>query len=262
MAKRKDRGRPIVLAIAGWDPSSGAGITADIKTIAAHGCYGVTSITALTVQSTRGVKRVDAIEGRQITETLEELATDLEISAVKIGMLGSAEAARSIAAFLKRHQPEIVVLDPIIRSSSGADLVSKEAFQILKGRILAQATVITPNLSEAAALTGMEVNNPVQMRAAASCLQHMGAKHVIITGGHLSSPVDLVFPCGGEPVFIEGEKITTNSTHGTGCAFSTSVACSLAKGKSLLQAARLAKQFVEVALRKAPRIGTGIGPVI
>src|SRR5207245_964567 len=111
---------------AGFDPSSGAGITADIKTIAANGCYGVSCITALTVQSTRGVQRVEGIEGHIITETLEELASDLNIAAVKIGMLGSAEAARSVAAFLKRHRPSRVVLDPILRSSSGAELLSRD----------------------------------------------------------------------------------------------------------------------------------------
>jgi len=151
MTQRTQKFRPIVLSIAGYDPSSGAGITADVKTIAAHGCYGVTCITALTVQSTRGVKRVDAIEGRVITETLEELINDLDIAAVKIGMLGSAEAARAVAAFLKRHRLRHVVLDPVIRSSSGAELLSKEALLILKDRLLSMVSVITPNLDEAAA---------------------------------------------------------------------------------------------------------------
>src|SRR5579871_3984818 len=117
---------PVVLTIAGFDPSSGAGITADIKTITAHGCYGVTCITALPVQSTRSVKRVEPVQGRVIAETLEHLADDLNIAAVKIGMLGSADAAKAVAAFLKRHSPKVVVLDPIIRSSSGADLISKD----------------------------------------------------------------------------------------------------------------------------------------
>ena len=117
---------PVVLSIAGHDPSSGAGITADIKTIAAHGCYGVTCITALTVQSTRGVKRMDPVEGRIITEALEQLMDDLEVAAIKIGMLGSAEAAKCVAAFLKRYSIRHVVLDPFIRSSSGAELISRD----------------------------------------------------------------------------------------------------------------------------------------
>src|ERR1051325_1322024 len=136
---------PVVLSIAGHDPSSGAGITADIKTIAAHGCYGVTCITALTVQSTRGVKRVDPIEGRIITETLAQLMDDLDIAGVKIGMLGSAEAAKSVAAFLKRYSIGHIVLDPIIRSSSGAELISRDGLDVMKYRILSRARVIAHN---------------------------------------------------------------------------------------------------------------------
>src|SRR5947207_7574682 len=142
---------PVVLTVAGFDPSSGAGVTADIKTIAAHGCYGVTCVTALTVQSSRGVRRVDPIEGRVISETLEQLMDDLDIAAVKIGMLGSAEAVKSVAAFLKRYPLRPVVLDPIITSSSGTELISRDGLQVLKERILARACVITPNMDEAAA---------------------------------------------------------------------------------------------------------------
>jgi len=262
MANQKSQHRPIVLSIAGYDPSSGAGITADIKTITALGCYGVSCITALTVQSTRGVSRVDPVEGRIITETLEELATDLNISAVKIGMLGSAEGARAVAAFLKRHQPRCVVLDPVLKSSSGADLISKDGFEILKKRLLVLANVITPNLQEAAVLAEMEVNSPEQMTAAAHRLQRMGVQNVVITGGHLNVPLDLVATRERPFTILEGEKIRSSSTHGTGCAFSTSLACNLAKGKSLLSAVRTAKRYVESALQKPNLIGTGIGPVI
>src|SRR4051812_25752812 len=145
MIQRKKRQPRVILSIAGYDPSSGAGITADIKTIAAHGCYGVTCITALTVQSTRGVARVEPVEGRIISETLQALMDDLEIAAIKIGMLGSAEAARSVAACLKRHPVRHIVLDPVMKSSSGAELISKDGLKILQERILPQAYVITPN---------------------------------------------------------------------------------------------------------------------
>lgn len=262
MARAKVTYRPVILSIAGYDPSSGAGITADIKTMAAHDCYGVTCITALTVQSTRGVKRVDPVEGRIITETLEELSTDVDIAAVKIGMLGAVEAARAVAAFLKRQQPRIVVLDPIVKSSSGADLISPEAFELLKDRLLPNATVVTPNTVEAAALTGLEVNTPEQMTAAAQRLQQMGARSVVITGGHLDAPIDLVAPRGRPFTTIEGKKVASPSTHGTGCAFSTSMACNLAKGKSMLEAAQAAKRYVESALAKPWLVGTGVGPVV
>ena len=262
MAHRKKSRPPVVLSIAGHDPSSGAGITADIKTIAAHGCYGVTCITALTVQSTRGVARVEPVKGKTITGTLENLADDLAIAAVKIGMLGSAEAAQAVAAFLEHHSIANVVLDPIIKSSSGADLISQEGLQILKTRLLSQAHVITPNIDEAAALTGNAITNPGEMEEAALRLQKLGAHDVIITGGHLDPPHDLVCRAGQKPTLLKGRKIQSRSTHGTGCAFSTALACELALGRDLLQAAKAAKRFVEAALRRAPAIGKGIGPVL
>jgi hydroxymethylpyrimidine/phosphomethylpyrimidine kinase len=253
---------PVVLSIGGHDPSSGAGITADIKTIAAHGCYGVTCITALTVQSTRGVNRVDPVEGRIITETLENLMDDMEVSAVKIGMLGSAEAAKSVAAFLKRYYLRHVVLDPIIRSSSGAELVAREGLQVIKDRMLARVAVITPNIDEAAALTGLTVTTMEEMQLAASRLHEMGVRNVIVTGGHLDPPNDLVSREDRGFTMLEGAKISGDSTHGTGCAFSTALACSLAKGSDLLAAARAAKHYVENAMRKSLLIGKGAGPVV
>jgi hydroxymethylpyrimidine/phosphomethylpyrimidine kinase len=263
MAHKKTQQQPVVLSIAGYDPSSGAGVTADIKTIAAHGCYGVTCITALTVQSTQGVKRVDPVEGRIITETLETLMDDLDIAAVKIGMLGSAEAAKAVAAFFRRHPMQRVVLDPIVRSSSGAELISKEGMQVLKDRILAQAYVITPNIEEAATLTGLNVNDPGDMVPAAMRLHAMGARNVIITGGHLDVPLDFVSAeMGKRVVLLKGHKIAGRSTHGTGCAFATALACRLALGKELTAAARAAKHFVESALQGARSMGKGIGPVL
>lgn len=260
MAHKKKR-PPVILSIAGYDPSSGAGITADIKTIAAHGCYGVSCITALTVQSTCGVQRVEPVSGKLITETLEHLTDDLDIAAVKIGMLGSAEAAKAVADFLKRHSPKLVVLDPIIRSSSGAELISKTGLQVLKKNILPLVHVITPNIDEAAALTGFTVADLDEMRAAAMRLHEFGAENVIVTGGHLNPPNDLVSH-EGKITILKGRKISSQSTHGTGCAFSTALACNLALGKDILSAAKEAKKFVSTALRKAPNIGKGTGPIL
>ncbi len=263
MATNKTKQRPVILSIAGYDPSSGAGITADIKTIAMHGCYGVTCITALTVQSTQGVKCIDAVEGRIITEMLEELMNDLDIVAVKIGMLASAEAAKAVAAFLRRYPMRRTVLDPILKSSSGAEMISKEGLQVLKDRILAQAFVITPNIEEAAALTGLKISNLDDMGPVATRLHAMGARNVIITGGHLDVPVDFVSVEMGKRVnLLKGRKIPGHSTHGTGCAFSTALTCNLALGKELMEAARAAKRFVESALKGARSLGKGIGPVI
>ena len=261
MPNKKKKQLPVVLSIAGYDPSSGAGITADVKTIAAHDCYGVTCITALTVQSTRGVKHVEPVEGRVISETLEQLIDDVNIAAVRIGMLGSAEAAKAVAAFLKRYALRCVVLDPIIRSSSGANLISRDGLQILKQRILKHVDVITPNLDEAAALTGMSLTTLDDMKLAALRLREMGVRNVIITGGHIDPPHDLLSHAKKITV-LKGRKIQTRSTHGTGCAFSTALACNLAMGKNLLTSAKAAKRFVETSLRKAPAIGKGIGPII
>lgn len=254
---------PVVLSIAGHDPSSGAGITADIKTIAAHKCYGVTCITALTVQSTRGVKGVEPVEGRVISDILEELNSDFEIAAIKIGMLGSAEAARAVAAFLKRNQPRNVVLDPVIKSSSGADLISTEGLQIVKQRLLAMAQVITPNAAEAAVLTGQSTHTPEEIEAAAWQLRRMGARNAIITGGHFDPPLDtLSLESQQKAITLTGDKILSRSTHGTGCAFSTALACRMALGKNVLESAKHAKSYVESALKRAPSLGRGIGPVV
>src|SRR5258707_8931297 len=138
--------RSVVLSIAGYDPSSGAGITADIKTIAAHGCYGITCITALTVQSTRGVRRVVPVSGKIIADILNELAADFEIAAVKIGMLASADAVRAVAAFLKRHRFRAVALDPVLLSSSGARLLSRNGVKAMREKLLKLADIITPNI--------------------------------------------------------------------------------------------------------------------
>ncbi len=258
MTEQRKRRLPVVLSIAGHDPSSGAGVTADIKTATAHGCYGVTCITALTVQSSRGVARVEPVKGKVITETLERLIDDLDIAAVKIGMLGSEDAAKAVARFLQRHSLKNVVVDPIIKSSSGADLITKAGLRVLRAQILPRAHVITPNIDEAAALTGLPVTNHDEMQAAAVRLQKLGARNVIITGGHRNPPHDLVCRAGKPAVFLTGKKNHTRSTHGTGCAFSTALACQLALGHDLLQSAKAAKRFVEAALKKPPGIGSGI----
>ena len=183
---------PVVLSIAGFDPSSGAGVTADIKTIAAHGCYGVACVSALTVQSTAGVRRVDPIAADLLSETLEELASDLEISAVRIGMLGSAKVVWAVADFLAKHRLRNVVLDPILRSSSGATLLAPAGASLLAEKLIPLATVVTPNVDEASALTGLAVTNLEQMRAAAHKLHELGASSVVITGGHLDKAIDLL----------------------------------------------------------------------
>jgi hydroxymethylpyrimidine/phosphomethylpyrimidine kinase len=263
---------PVVLTIAGFDPSSGAGVTADIKTIAAHGCYGVACITAITVQSTAGVRRVEALDPALLTETLEELASDIPIAAVHIGMLGGAKVVKAVAEFLGQRSGKAgsakklpnVVLDPILKSSSGADLLDALGTRLLIEKLIPLADVITPNVDEAAVLTGLKVTDLDEMRAAAARLHQMGSAAVVITGGHLEKATDLLSFAtkrGFEEEVFKAERQRSNSTHGTGCAFATAMSCHLALDRGLAEAALLAKTYVTAAIAAGHPLGRGTGPV-
>jgi len=262
---------PVVLTIAGFDPSSGAGVTADIKTIAAHGCYGVACITAMTVQSTAGVHRVEAVDPTLVTETLQELAMDIPIAAVHIGMLGTGKVVKAVVEFLsqpgKAGSPSKfpnVVLDPILRSSSGADLLDAAGIRLLIDKLLPLADVITPNVDEAAILTGLKVTDLEEMRAAAAKLHQMGSAAVVITGGHLEKAIDLLSfttKSGVQQEVFKAERQRSNSTHGTGCAFATAMACHLALDRGLAEATLLAKTYVTAAIAAGHPLGRGTGPV-
>jgi hydroxymethylpyrimidine/phosphomethylpyrimidine kinase len=262
---------PVVLTIAGFDPSSGAGVTADIKTIAAHGCYGVAAITAMTVQSTAGVKRVEPIDPQLLTESLEELDSDLDIAAVHIGMLGSAKIAKAVGDFLagsasqrgKNRLPNIV-LDPILKSSSGTDLLDSAGTRILIDRLIPLADVITPNADEAFALTGIKIKDVEDMKAAAGKLHEMGASAAVVTGGDLEKAIDLLSfktKRGLEQEVFKAERQRSKSTHGTGCAFATGMACHLALDRGLAEATLLAKTYVTAAISYGQPLGKGTGPV-
>lgn len=255
---------PVVLTIAGFDPSSGAGVTADIKTMAAHGCYGLACITAMTVQSTQGVQRLEVLSPCLITETLEALVSDMEIAAVHVGMLGNAQAARAVVDFLKKHRLPHLVVDPVLRSSSGAVLLDDSGSQVLITELMPLAEVITPNAEEAAAMTGLPVTNFDEGTAAAMKLIAMGAVAVVITGGHLDPVVDLLSFSSNGRIYHEefrSEHLRSNATHGTGCAFSTALACNLALRKGLSDSVRAAKTYVTGAIAHAQRVGQGVGPV-
>jgi hydroxymethylpyrimidine/phosphomethylpyrimidine kinase len=264
---------PVVLTIAGFDPSSGAGVTADIKTIAAHGCYGVACITAITVQSTAGVKRVEAVDPALVAEILQELASDVDISAVHLGMLGSARVVRAVTDFLAGNsvaagpgQPRLpnIVLDPILKSSSGADLLDASGTKLLIEKLVPLADVITPNVDEAAILTGLRVTNLDEMRVAAVKLHEMGSAAIVITGGHLDKAIDLLSfrtKRGIQQEVFKAERQRSNSTHGTGCAFSTAMACHLALDRGIAEAALLAKTYVTAAIAAGHPLGRGTAPV-
>jgi len=254
---------PVVLTIAGFDPSSGAGVTADIKTFAAHGCYGVACITAITVQTTVGVHSVDPVAATTVRHTLAELASDVPIAGLRIGMLGTCEVLDAVSEFLTLPGLTNIVLDPVIMSSSGKQLLERAGVEKLK-TLFPRVTVITPNVDEAAALTGMPVSNLDQMKAAARKLHEMGAENVVITGGHLDKPIDLLSVAnsnGVEQTQFASDRVRSNSTHGTGCAFAAAVTANLALGRQLHYSIVLAKAFVTKAIARAYPVGKGTGPL-
>ena len=263
---------PVVLSIAGYDPSSGAGVTADIKTAAAQGCYAVTCITALTVQSSQGVSEVQPLDPDLVRRTLAVLAEDLDIAAVRVGMLGSAEVGAAVASMLKKLKLRNIVVDPVLRSSSGAALLDESGPLVLRGELLPLADVITPNVDEAAVLTGSNTA-PADapwgdllpwLRTTAAQFRNLGGRAVVITGGHLRDANDyLSYVKNGtvrEKIF-PGVHLESRSTHGTGCAFATSIACQLALGRELPEAVRAAKDYVQKAIESAYPVGKGIGPI-
>ncbi len=267
---------PVILSIAGYDPSSGAGVTADVKTAAAHGCFAITSITAVTVQTTEGVRKVQPLDPELVSQTLFELAADMEIAAVRIGMLGSGAVAEEVATFLEAVRPPNVVLDPIFVSSSGARLFDVDPAELLKSdvlldfRLLGMADVITPNAAEATYLSGHRVTSVESAREAARRLLEPGVRgraprHVVVTGGHLPENTDLLAWKDSDGAVREelfpGDRIESNATHGTGCAFATAIACNLALGKTVVEAVRAAKEYVRRAIAEAYPLGHGKGPM-
>lgn len=255
----------VVWTIAGFDPSSGAGISADLMTFAAHGLFGCSAITALTVQSTLGVLATEAVKPEWLAQTLEHLQADLPPLGIKIGMLGSAENAMVVAAFLQRiakvgNTP--VVLDPVLRSSSGRDLLPSSAVHALRQELLPLVDFITPNWAELATLTDRSISNLPEAESAARTLMFtLPRLHVVVTGGDQRHPIDLlVIPAGGTTELL-GTPISTNATHGTGCAFSTALLSQLVRNLKPDDACRAAKLFVEGAMRQAPGLGGGKGPL-
>lgn len=251
---------PVVLSIAGFDPSAGAGIAADLKTFAAHNCYGVAAITALTVQNTQGVTAVYPIEPSVMKESIQALLADGNVKAVKIGMLANEANAEVVREILDENSSLPSVLDPVFRSSSGAELLDAAGLDFLRQHLLSRVAVVTPNIVEAAVLTGLKVDNPENMKAAAHRLVEMGARAAVVTGGHLDKAIDVFFD-GSEFEAFVGDRLKPNNTHGSGCTFSSAVAANLALGRQLRDAVVLAKAFVTEAIRKAFPIGPGRVPL-
>lgn len=258
------RPAPIALTIAGFDPSAGAGVTADLKIFAAHRLYGVAAITALTVQSTQGVRRVEPVSPEILRQTLHCLAEDFTLSGIKIGMLATEAVVEGVAQFLAKSDVPAarIVLDPVFRSSSGHTLLSGPGIQRLKSDLLPQVGWITPNTDELAILSETPVpNRDAIPEAAARLAQQHPDLNIVVTGGHLDPPDDFLRTADGTTHWLPGQRIRTTTTHGTGCAFSSALLSHLIAGNPPLQAAANAKKYVREAMQAAKPIGKGRGPL-
>jgi hydroxymethylpyrimidine/phosphomethylpyrimidine kinase len=260
MNQSNNAGWPVVLSVAGFDPSGGAGIVADLKTYAAHNCYGVAAITALTVQNTQGVSSVHPVEPPVLKKSILSLLSDGRVKALKIGMLGNEANAAVVGEILKSNPDIPSVLDPIVKSSSGVNLLDASGTAYLRKQLLSRVTVVTPNLAEAAVLSGIPVDTIESMKGAARKLVEMGARAVVVTGGHLEKPIDVFFD-GETMEAFDSDRVKPDNTHGTGCTFSSAVAANLALGRQLRDAVVLAKAYVVEAIRQAFTVGPGRIPL-
>lgn len=250
-----------VLSIAGSDPSGGAGIQADIKTIMAHGAYAMTAITALTAQNTTGVAGVMDVPPDFLKKQLDCLFTDIPPDAVKVGMVSSAELIAEIAEALVSYGAKNVVVDPVMVSTSGGRLLHENATEALKTLLLPRSTLITPNIPEASALLGTEIENKAGMERAARALSDTYGCAVLLKGGHSIADADDVLCANGCIRWFLGERIDTPNTHGTGCTLSSAIACHLAAGLTLEQSVWRAKRYLTGALKAGLDLGRGSGPL-
>lgn len=254
------------LTIAGSDSGGGAGIQADLKTFSALGCYGMSAITALTAQNTVSVTAVHPVPPGFVAQQIDAVMEDVGVDAVKIGMLHSAPVIRAVAERLAHYEVDDVVLDPVMIAKSGDRLLKEEAINTLRETLIPLVTVITPNIPEAGALLGEQVEGAGQMEAACRRLAELGPQAVLLKGGHLggdTSP-DLLYVRGEESVLtLEAERVETENIHGTGCTLSSAIAAHLARGETIADAVRRAKQYITEALKEgaAYRLGQGHGPV-
>jgi hydroxymethylpyrimidine kinase/phosphomethylpyrimidine kinase len=256
------RGLPRALTIAGSDSGGGAGIQADLKVFFALGCHGMSALTALTAQNTVGVNGVHPVPPDFVVAQIDAVATDIGVDSAKTGMLATSVIIEAVAAAIRAHGIDDLVVDPVFVSKSRDHLLAEDAVDALKESILGLAAVITPNLYEASGLLGEEVATLDEMHDAARALHGLGPRSVLVKGGHLPGDLAIdVFFDGVEIVELSGPRYETEDTHGTGCALSAAIAARLAHGDDLLEAVRFAKGFVAGAIEHGIRIGKGYGPV-
>ena len=251
----------VVLTVAGSDSGGGAGIQADLRTFAAHGVHGTSAITAVTAQNSVAVLDWVALEPRMVVAQMEAVASDMDVAAVKTGMLATAAIVSAVAGALERLRLPLVVVDPVMVAKSGDRLLDRDAETAYRERLLPLATVVTPNLPEAEALLGRPVRTLVEMREAARALRAMGPRAVVVKGGHLEGDAVDVFWDGERLEDLPASRIDTRNTHGTGCTYSAAIAARLALGEPPLDAVRGAKAYLTEAIRGSYSVGRGHGPV-
>lgn len=252
---------PRVLTVAGSDSGGGAGIQADLKTIALLGGFGMSAVTALTAQNTLGVKGIHEIPADFVAQQMEAVLADIGADAIKTGMLGNSAIVRAVCRIARKYRLAKIVVDPVMVATRGGKLLSSAAGEALKNELLPLAHVITPNLPEAEVLTGRKIKGLKDMRRAAAQIHEMGARNVLMKGGHLAGdPVDVFFD-GRKFHELAGERIATPHTHGTGCTISAAIAVGLARGNSALEAVEKAKAFITSAIQFSLPLGRGQGPV-
>jgi hydroxymethylpyrimidine/phosphomethylpyrimidine kinase len=250
------------LTIAGSDSGGGAGIQADLKTFAAHRVFGTSAITAVTAQNTLGVMMWQAMPSDLVTAQIEAVAADIGTDAVKVGMLATAAVVEAVAAAIAGLDLPHVVVDPVMVAKSGDRLLEEDAVEALRTEVLPRAHVVTPNIPEAAVLSGGSISTVRDMRDAARRILKLGPRVVIVKGGHFDGPECIDVVCGTEfELELRGERIDTTSTHGTGCTLSSAIAANLALGLDDRAAIEAAREYLDGAIRHAPRIGRGHGPL-
>lgn len=249
-----------VLTIAGSDSCGGAGIQADLKTFCALGTYGMSVITAVTAQNTKGVSNIREMDVEIVRGQIDCLYEDIDIHAVKIGMVSSIEIIDAIADCLRKNKASNIVLDTVMVSKSGYHLLRPESRDELIKELFPLALVVTPNLYEAEVITGDSIETVEQMEKAAVKIHALGAQNVVVKGGHLTGDAQDVFYDGKEFTHIKGVRINTKNTHGTGCTFSSAITANIAKGNTVLEAVRLAKDYINGAIEHSIELGHGVGP--
>ncbi|HYG81338.1 MAG TPA: bifunctional hydroxymethylpyrimidine kinase/phosphomethylpyrimidine kinase [Pyrinomonadaceae bacterium] len=260
--------QPVALTVAGFDPSGGAGVIADVKTFTAFGCFATAAVTSLTFQNTTGVFGAAHQTARDVRAQVLPVVEDFVVTCAKTGMLPTREVIAEVARLFRETNLPAPVVDPVVRSTSGYDLIDDEALNALVSDLLPLARVLTPNIPEAERITGVAIEDEEGMRRAAGVMREMGARAVLVKGGHLKrqkaaedlAAIDILDDEGRVRVF-RGEWIETTSTHGTGCTLSAAIAACLGRGMSLEESSEAAKRFVTDAIRRAPGLGRGHGPI-